>query len=115
MEDLFKKVLYSGVGLVTGTIEKMQSKVNELVEEGKMTENEGRKVVDDLLEDMDNKKEEYEGKVRGLLESVLEKFDFPTRKEVEELESKIALLEAKLAGSDDDDAETETTKAKKRV
>ena len=51
MEDTFKKFLYTGVGMVTSTIEKVQSKINELVDEGKLTENEGRKVVDDLLDD----------------------------------------------------------------
>ncbi|MGB0863796.1 MAG: phasin family protein [Saprospiraceae bacterium] len=112
MEDTFKKFLYSGVGLVTSTIEKAQSKVNELVEEGKITENEGKKVVDDLLEDIDQKKDEYEGKVRDLVENVLAKFDFPTRREVEELESKIIELENQLATKGGE--KKEPTKAKKR-
>lgn len=112
MEDMFKKFLYSGVGMVTSTVEKVQTTVNRLVDEGKISENEGRKVIDDLLEDMDTKKEEYEGKARGLMENLLAKFDFPTRKEVEALEQKIADLEAKLA--DKDGEVKEPTKAKKR-
>jgi polyhydroxyalkanoate synthesis regulator phasin len=119
MEDTFKKFLYTGVGMVTSTIEKVQTKVNELVNEGKLTENEGRKVIDDLIEDLDNKKEEYEGKVRGFMEGVLAKFDFPTRKEVSDLEAKIAELEAKLEANKSETATTEapvTTvpKARKR-
>jgi polyhydroxyalkanoate synthesis regulator phasin len=111
MEDMFKKFLYSGVGMVTSTVEKVQSTVNRLVEEGKISENEGKKVIDDLLEDMDHKKDEYEGKVRGFLENLLAKFDFPTRNEVESLEKKIADLEAQLA---DKGEAKEPTKAKKR-
>lgn len=119
MEDTFKKFLYTGVGMVTSTIEKVQTKVNELVNEGKLTENEGRKVIDDLIEDLDNKKEEYEGKVRGFMEGVLAKFDFPTRKEVSDLEAKIAELEAKLEANKSETATTEApvttvTKARKR-
>lgn len=112
MEDMFKKFMYSGVGMVTSTVEKVQKTVNRLVEEGKISENEGRKVIDDLLEDMDTKKEEYEGKARGLMENLLAKFDFPTRKEVEALEQKIADLEAQLANKDGE--VKEPTKAKKR-
>lgn len=111
MEELFKKFLHSGVGLVTATVETVQQRVNELVERGKITEEEGKKVVDDLLEDIDSKKDEYEGKVRGLVENVLAKFDFPTRREVEELEAKIVRLEALL---NDHAPATEPTKAKKR-
>ncbi len=112
MEDLFKKFLYSGVGIVTGTLEKVQNKVNELVEDGKISETEGKKVIDDLLEDVDHKKGEYEEKIRGLMENVLSKFDFPTRKEVEALENKIDELEAQLASKGE---QPEPTKAKKRV
>lgn len=108
---MFKKFLHSGVGLVTSTVETVQQRVNELVERGKISEEEGKKVVDDLLEDIDSKKEEYEGKVRGLVENVLAKFDFPTRREVEELEAKIIRLEALL---NDNAPAAEPTKAKKR-
>ncbi len=111
MEDMFKKFLYSGVGMVTATVEKVQSTVNKLVEEGKISENEGKKVIDDLLEDIDNKKDEYEGKARGLMENILAKFDYPTRKEVAALEDKIAELEAQLAAKSEP---KEPTKAKKR-
>ena len=115
MEDTFKKFLYTGVGMVTSTIEKVQSKINELVDEGKLTENEGRKVVDDLLEDLDHKKDDYEGKVRNFMEGVMSKFDLPTRKEVTDLESKIADLEAKLAAQKGEtQTKEEPTTAKKR-
>lgn len=111
MEELFKKFLYTGVGLVTTTVESVQKQVNTLVEEGKITETEGKKVVDDLLEDVDQKKDEYEGKVRGLVENILAKFDFPTRNEVESLEAKVTELEAKLAAEGKAEA---PKKAKKR-
>ena len=65
-----------------------------------------------MLEDIDQKKDEYEGKVRDLVENVLAKFDFPTRREMEELESKIIELENQLNTKDDEPKAP--TKAKKR-
>ena len=38
MEDLLKKCLYAGVGLVSMTVEQVQNKVEEYVGEGKLNE-----------------------------------------------------------------------------
>lgn len=112
MEDLFKKFLYTGVGLVTSTVEKVQKSVNDLVEEGKITESEGKKVVNDLVSDIDTKKNEYEEKLRGMVEDIMSKFDFPTSKEVKDLRGRIAELESELA---EVNANKPTTKAKKKA
>ena len=36
MEDLFKKFLYTGVGLVAMTAEKIQKSVDKLISDGKL-------------------------------------------------------------------------------
>ena len=51
MEDLFKNFLYTGVGLVAMTAEKIQNSVGKLVSEGKLSLEEGKKVVDKLVND----------------------------------------------------------------
>lgn len=96
MDSLFKKVLYAGVGVVSTATEQLEKQINEWVEKGKLTEDEGKKVVDDLVSDTEAKKDEYEGKVRDYIEKFLARFDFPTRDEVTQLHSKVAELEAKL-------------------
>ncbi len=97
MEDLFKKFLYTGVGLVSVTAEKLQNSIDELVEKGKLSGEEGRKVVDELVEDSENVREDMEGRIRGFIEAAMAKFDFPTRAEVDKLEAKIEELEMLLA------------------
>ncbi|MGB0863798.1 MAG: phasin family protein [Saprospiraceae bacterium] len=96
MEQLFKKVLYTGVGIVSTTTEKLQKEVNQWVEKGQLTEDEGKKVVEDLVQDTESKKDEYEGKVKDYVEKFLARFDFPTRQEITSLHEKVAELEAKL-------------------
>ena len=110
MEDLIKKFLYAGVGVVTTTVDKVQKTINEYVEEGKLSENEGKKVVDDLLKDIESKKDQYEDKLRGMVEKAMSKFDFPTVEEVTDLKARIADLEEKLAAK----AKRTTTRAKKK-
>ena len=96
METLIKKVIYTGVGIASAANEKVQASISEWVEKGKISEEEGKKVVDDLLSDTDSKKEEVEGKIKDYVETFLAKFDFPTRNEVSELQNKLNAMEAKL-------------------
>lgn len=96
MENLFKKVVYTGVGLVTSTAEKYQSQIDELVEKGKLSEEEGKKVVDGLFNDFDQKKEDFEGRLKTIVNKVVGSFDFASRSEIATLKTKVAELEAQL-------------------
>ncbi len=97
MEDLFKTFLYTGVGIVSETADKLQSSVNNLVEKGKINEQEGEKVVNHLFEDANAKRQELETNVRDFVQKGLEQFNWVSKAEVEALNARIAELEAKLA------------------
>lgn len=117
MEDLFKKFLYTGVGLVSNNAEQLQKSVKDLIDKGRLSEEEGRKVVDDLIDDTNNKREEFEGRLKGLVDGILGKLDLPSREEVGSLKSRIAELEEELSkakSSTEADVEKTTTKAKKK-
>ena len=64
MEDLFKKFLYTSVGLVSSTVEKIQTSVDKLVDEDKLSQDEGKKIVDDLVKNTEAKREEFENKLK---------------------------------------------------
>lgn len=96
MEDLFKKFLYTGIGLVALTAEKIQTTVDDLVSQSKISEEEGKKLVEDFLKDTEAKKEEFETKLKEVTEDVVEKFDFLRADALETLQERIALLEDKL-------------------
>ena len=49
MEDTFKRLLYAGVGLAAEATDKIQAEIDKLVEKGKMSDVEGKKIVDDFL------------------------------------------------------------------
>lgn len=51
MEDLFKNFLYTSVGLVAMTAEKIQKSVDKLIHDGKLSIEEGKKVVDKLVKE----------------------------------------------------------------
>jgi polyhydroxyalkanoate synthesis regulator phasin len=50
MEDLFKKLLYAGAGLAVTAKESLDKSIDELVEKGKISDTEGRRIVDNFFE-----------------------------------------------------------------
>ncbi len=97
MEALFKKFLYTGVGLVASTAEKVQSNINETIDKTKETEKEGEKVVTDLMKDTGDKYQEVEDRLRSAMDSALARFNLPNADEFNALRNKVAELEAELA------------------
>lgn len=115
MEDLFKKFLYTGVGLVALTAERLQSAIEELVDDGKLSKEEGKKVFGGLMEKTETKREEFEERFKAFTTSVIESLNMPTRDDMEALQERIAVLESKLekATATKTTATPKTTTAKK--
>ena len=82
MEDLFKKFVYTGVGLVSLTADKLQKSIDKLIDEEKISEKEGKKIVDDFFKKTESKKKEFEKQLQGVTEEVVKKFDFSKAKEI---------------------------------
>ena len=97
MEDLFKKFVYTGVGLVSLTAEKLEKSVNKLVDENKISTEEGKKIVDELMSKTEAKKEEFEDKLKEVTEAVVAKFDFLKKNDYETLVKRVEALEAEVA------------------
>lgn len=96
MEKLFKKALYTGIGLFTATTERLQKSIDELVQKGKISEEEGKKVVEDVVKNTENKKEEYEGRFRKIIDTAISKLNLPQGDTYDKLEKRIKSLEVKL-------------------
>lgn len=112
MSDVFKNFLYAGVGLAAMTTEKIQATVDELVEKGKISDSEGKKIVEDFLSNTESKSSEFEEKLRNISEEVISKFDFMKNKEVDELKARVEELEAKLAEANKAKSSSKSTATK---
>ena len=97
MEDLFKKFVYTGVGLVSLTADKLQKSIDKLIDEEKISEKEGKKIVDDFFKKTESKKKEFEKQLQGVTEEVVKKFDFSKAKEILELNKRVRVLENKVS------------------
>lgn len=96
MERLLKKVLYTGVGLVAATTERLQHVVDDLVERGKLSEEEGKKVVDDVVKNAETQRPYLESKIKSVVDVALERFNLPQGEAFSNLEKRIKSLEVKV-------------------
>lgn len=103
-----KEAVYSSVGFVALAGDKVQE-ISSLWKEKEVSTEEGKKIVDEFWKDAETKREMFEGRVNKVLSQVTSKFNFLNSKEVDELQTRIEKLEAKVAQF----SKGETTAAKK--
>lgn len=97
MFDLFRKAALAGVGVLTLTEERARKLVNELVEQGRMSSEEGENFVKDLLSRAETSRQEWENRMRDMVQEVFRKMDLVPRKDMTVLERHIQALENRVA------------------
>lgn len=95
--ELLKKVLYTGVGVVATTTDRVKKSIEELSEISETAETEGKKKLEHYTGDLTTRREEMSARFKKVIDTVLGQFDLPNRTEAENLNAKIAELEEKLA------------------
>jgi len=96
MIDLVKKTLLTGIGVAALTKEKVEELAKDFIEKGKLTEQEGRELVDQLLKRSEEAKDELQAQVEEKVKLVMEKMNLAPRSDVDELKLEITVLREKL-------------------
>ena len=73
MDDLFKKVINTGVGLLAQGNKRVQTALDKLVQESKLSEQEGQKIMDDLRKSGETKRKQFEKQVQDLAGNLRER------------------------------------------
>ncbi len=100
MEELIKKVLYTGVGLVASATEKVQQQVNDLVENDKISKDEGKKIVESFVKSTEEKKSELETRLNEMVEGIINKLDLVRKSDIDDLIKKVERLEKEAADAE---------------
>ena len=66
MDDMLKKVINTGVGLFALGNKRVQTALDKLVQESKLSEQEGQKIMDDLRKSGEAKRKQFEKQVQDL-------------------------------------------------
>ena len=99
--DIIKKALLTGIGLALRTKDELEELAKDYVNQGELSENDGKKFLDDLTKRYDDAKEKLEEKIEASVKKILDKADIATKEEVNELKSEITLLKDSIKKSDE--------------
>lgn len=96
MIEFIKKAMFTGLGLASITKDKVEEVAKEFIEQGNLTEQEGRKLVKEMMEYSEKSRGELEGQVEKYVEKAIDKLDLARKSEIEELKEKILELQQKV-------------------
>ena len=101
--DMIKRTLLTGIGLALQTKDEIEEMAKDYVSKGELSENEGRKFLDDLTKRYDDAKEKFEEKLEGIVKRVIGKANIATKEEVSLLRNEIAELRTALKKAEEGD------------
>lgn len=96
MKELLKNVVYAGIGAAFLTKEKIEELKGDLIEKGKMSQEEGRQFVDDLLRKSEKAKDQLDLWINKRVEDRVNQLNLATKDEVAELQRKIEELQVAI-------------------
>jgi poly(hydroxyalkanoate) granule-associated protein len=95
-----QRVLLAGVGVIALAQEEIEDFVRRLVDRGDIAEDEGRMLVDDIIEQRNKRlqgvREGVEGTIDRSTEEVYKRLNIPTRSEIVALSEQIETLSKKV-------------------
>ncbi len=95
--EAMKKAAYAGIGLLFVTKEKLEELAKKIAEEAKVSEGEGKKFFEELVQKTEEARQNVERMVNGAVDKALESIDLSRRSEFKALEMRVAALEEKSA------------------
>jgi polyhydroxyalkanoate synthesis regulator phasin len=96
MFEIFKKSLFAGLGLAVVTKTKLESVLDKLVEEGKMSRDEAEKMGQELLESGEKQWTDFETRLQETVKGFLKNMDICKASDMKKLEKKVKALDMRL-------------------
>ena len=100
MKEMLKNVMYAGIGAAFLTKEKIEELKGDLIEKGRMSQEEGKQFVDDLLRKSEKAKDQLDLWINKRVEDRIKQLNLATKDEVAELQRKIEELQVAINRGD---------------
>jgi len=97
MIDLFKKGLFTGLGLIIVTADEVEKRINAMVEKGKLSAEEGENIIKEFVQKSEDQQSEIQERISKSLKSALESLDIADKEHVENLEARVSSLEDRIS------------------
>ncbi|TKB27669.1 hypothetical protein FCL47_05945 [Desulfopila sp. IMCC35006] len=97
MIDLIKKAILTGVGIAALTKDKVEDLAKELIDKGKISEQEGEKLVQEMLNRAEESRESLKSQTESLVKSTIAKMHLVQIEDFEQLKAEVEQLRAEIA------------------
>ncbi len=96
MKEMLKNVLYTGLGAAFLTKEKIEELRKDLIEKGKLSQDEGKQFVDELIRKSEKAKDQLDLWINKRVEDRINQLNLATKDEIAELRRKIEELQVAI-------------------
>ena len=96
MKETLKNILYTGIGIAFLTKDKIEELKADLVEKGRISQEEGRQFGDDLLRRSEKARDQLDLRINKRVEERIEQFNLATRDELADLRRQVEELQVAL-------------------
>lgn len=108
---MIKNFVYAGVGLATMTTDKIKETIDDLVEKGKISDTEGKKIIEEFLNSTEEKRTDFENKLKKTSAKISKTFDLnKNQKDMNQLKERIKDLETEITNMKKKTTKKTTTK-----
>jgi poly(hydroxyalkanoate) granule-associated protein len=94
--DSLRRVMLASIGAMALTRDELQAFIDKLIERGEVAEEEGKKLMNELMEKRKKKTDEAQEMAAQRVQEVLDQMNIPTRADINALGDKIASLSKKI-------------------
>jgi len=95
-DGFFKKLFYTGLGLALTTKEAIDKTIDDLVQNNKITVEEGKKIVGNIADKFEKNKQEIEKEINEFVSKTAEKLKFAKKKDLDNINQRLDEIESKL-------------------
>lgn len=96
MIDLIKKALLTGIGVAALTKDKVEDLAKELIDKGKMTEQEGEKLIQEMLNRAEESRETMKTQTEEMVQKTIAKMQLARIEDIDALKGEIEKLRKEI-------------------
>jgi polyhydroxyalkanoate synthesis regulator phasin len=97
MIDVIKKAVLTGIGIASLTKDKIEDLAKDLVDKGKMSEQEGEKLVQEMLSRAEESRQTVKNQTESLVKNTIDKMHLARMEDIDLLKKEIETLRAEIA------------------
>lgn len=94
--DFIKKTMMTGIGMALKTQAEFEEMTKAFIEKSRMSEDEGRKFIEEMMDKYQEAKGDMEKKIEENVKKVLQNADIASNKELNALKEEVEKLKEKL-------------------